>query len=110
MLRRLDIFGSRRFLSFDGQYTFRTILGFILSVATAVLSFLAFFYYLVNFLQRHSEPTVAVERLQRNLAPSQDLSRLKFLLTFSAIYENSYLTTEEFVKIMDVKVEQVEPR
>ena len=53
---------------------------------------------------------MAIERFQRNIAPSQNLSRLHFLLTMSAIYEDSYLTPEEFVRIMDIKIEQVQTR
>jgi hypothetical protein len=110
MLRRLDRFGQKRGLSFNGSYTFKTICGFFLSLFTALMLIATFIFYGKKFIKRLDNPIIAVEKFNSKSAPSLNLNELNFFFTFSAIYENSYLTPEELVKILDIKVEQVSTR
>ena len=50
---------------------------------------------------------MTIEKFNQESAPSLNLPALNFFFTFTAIYENSYLTPEELIKILDIKVEQI---
>lgn len=105
-LKKLDIFGGQRGLTFSGDEKHKTVVGAFLTVIYLLLVIFFFILYIDEFTSRFENPVVDTKKLVTQTSPHLDFDKNNFFFSFSLKYKGEYVKPSELQKILDVSVKQ----
>ena len=106
ILKKGDLFGGQWGITFQGQDTYKTVVGFFCSLAYLAIIVIAFIVFWSDFRDK-SNPTLSSEILIGEEFPELNFNDYSFFFSLSAIYEGRYLHYEEMTKIFSVNLHLV---
>lgn len=105
-LKKLDIFGGQRGLTFSGEESHKTLVGAFLTICYLLLVIFFMIYYISEFSTREETPTVNSKKLITETSPHLNFRENNFFFSMALLYKGVYVKPEEIQKILDIEIIQ----
>ena len=104
-LKKLDIFGGQRGLTFSGEESHKTSVGAILTIVYLLLIVFFIIWYAQLFYTRKSNPTINSKQLIEELSPKLQFHENHFFFSVALLYQDIYVKPNVIQDILKVNVE-----
>lgn len=105
-MKRLDMLGSERGFSFKGTLSYKTTFGALFTIFYILCVIAGLIHFINRYNSREKRPSLLVEEINLETAPTVNFNYTKFFFTFTGVYDNRFILPEELEKIVEIKIEQ----
>lgn len=105
-MKKLDIFGGQRGLTFSGEESHKTVVGAFFTVVYLLLVIFFTIIYIDDFFSRHENPIVASQTLITETSPHLNFRDNNFFFTIGLLYKGVYVKPSEIQKVLDITITQ----
>lgn len=105
-LKKLDIFGGQRGLTFSGEESHKTLVGAFLTVIYLLMIVFFMILYINDFTTRHEQPRVNSKKLITETSSHLDFKENQFFFSIGLLYKGVYVKPSEIQKILDITITQ----
>jgi hypothetical protein len=103
-LKKLDIFGGQRGLTFGGEEKHKTLVGAVLTILYLLIIVFFFLLYYNDYTNRWENPIVNSKKLIKDNSPTLIFHNNRFFFTVALLYQDVYVKPEEIEKILNITV------